>query len=166
MNFIVPFYTVQMLVLIITSNFTVLFYTHNAGFRHKPKKNQVVCCVQSLTVCASGFTQTYRFAPPKWQKDGTPSQNSLQPFWAQKEGLEEGPRVSLSFPFPVCCFQSTWWANLGKKCEWRRIWQEPWVTVLECLLYWCLFRSICDHPPHHHRGGDWKTRSRKQNKLF
>lgn len=136
-----------MLVLIITSNFTVLFYIHNAGFRHKPKMNQVVCCVQSLTVCASGFTHTYRFAPPKRR---TPSQNSLQPFWAQKEGLEEGPRVSLSFPFPVCRFQSTWWANLGKKCKWRRILQEPWVIVLECLLYWCLFRSMCDHPPHTH----------------
>lgn len=34
-----------MLVLIITTNFTVLFYTHNAGFRHKPKMFQVVCCV-------------------------------------------------------------------------------------------------------------------------
>lgn len=104
-----------MLVLIITTNFTVLFYTHNAGFRHKPKMFQVVCCVSKATQFM--LQASHRLTDLLLQngrKTGLHPSISLQPFWAHKEGLEGGSKVTLFFPFSVCHFQSTWWANLGK----------------------------------------------------
>lgn len=135
-----------MLVLIITTNFTVLFYTHNAGFRHKPKMFQVVCCVSKVTQFV--LQASHRLTDLLLQNGRNTRLHPSIPcshFGHIRRDWKEvlrSPYSSLSLCVAFRVHGGLTWGSNGEGYD-----RSHGSLFENALLYWCLSRSLHDHSP-------------------